>query len=117
MTSWIEQSVRFVQRAFAVTSRGINSEATTMSEFENRLSSENPYAAPASIPIDSQPVPPEADDEQYFRVFVGSKADYYVERWTPLLRSSGRGAGFNWAAFFLSSFWLPYRKMKERRAG
>ena len=82
-----------------------------MSDNEHRLRSENPYAAPASTPLDAQPVPAEADDEQYLRVFVGSKADYYVEKWTPLLKSSGRGAGFNWAAFFLTSFWLPYRKM------
>ena len=95
----------------AVTSHGINSEPTTMSENEHRLPSENPYASPASTPMDSQSVPAEADDEQYLRVFVGSKADYDVEKWTPLLKSSGHGAGFNWAAFFLSSFWLPYRKM------
>ena len=42
--------------------------------------------------------------------FVGKNPDYYYTRWTPLLEGQG-WTGFNWAAFFFSAFWLPYRKM------
>jgi hypothetical protein len=51
--------------------------------------------------------------EQEIRSFVGPKADYYLEKWADslALKDESYGAGFNWAAFFLSGLWLPYRKM------
>jgi hypothetical protein len=49
--------------------------------------------------------------EQEIRSFVGPKADYYLNRWASALEGSRQGTGFNWAAFFLSGLWLPYRKM------
>jgi hypothetical protein len=64
--------------------------------------------------------------EQELRAFVGRKADYYLGKWWPALKSQGSGydqvavaglmlaqpkTGFNWAAFLLSGLWLPYRKM------
>jgi hypothetical protein len=49
--------------------------------------------------------------EQEIRAFVGSRADYYFGKWRAALEGSGKGTGFNWAAFFLSGLWLPYRKM------
>lgn len=42
--------------------------------------------------------------------FVGQNADYYFSRWTPLMEGQN-WTSFNWAAFGLSGFWLPYRKM------
>jgi hypothetical protein len=60
------------------------------------------------------------------RAFVGRKADYYCSKWSPALKSPAAApdqvavaglllsqpkTGFNWAAFFLSGLWLPYRKM------
>ncbi|HET6328254.1 MAG TPA: DUF2628 domain-containing protein [Planctomycetaceae bacterium] len=44
--------------------------------------------------------------EEEIRAFVGRKADYYVEQW---IRRDSMGA--NWAAFFLSGIWFPYRRM------
>ncbi len=49
--------------------------------------------------------------EQEIRAIVGSKADYYLKKWRPVLEGKSHGAGFNWAAFFFSGLWLPYRKM------
>ena len=85
-----------------------------MSENAHRPPSENPYAAPASTSGYTQSVPTESAEEQHLREFVGSKADYYLEKWSPLaLEHSGRSTGFNWAAFLLSGLWLAYRKMYQ----
>ncbi|MEO1035988.1 MAG: MFS transporter [Pseudomonadota bacterium] len=47
-------------------------------------------------------------DERMFRAAVGTEADYYLPK--ALAESSGDPVGFNWSAFFLSAFWLIYRK-------
>jgi hypothetical protein len=44
-------------------------------------------------------------------VFVGRNARYYLKFWAGALQGFDSGEGFNWAAFFLSGLWLPYRKM------
>jgi hypothetical protein len=64
--------------------------------------------------------------EQEVKTFVGRNAAYYYRRWGPALKGQGAGydhvgvaglwlplpkTGFNWVAFLLSGFWLPYRKM------
>lgn len=52
------------------------------------------------------------ETEEELRAFVGPKADYYLKKWRlDLDGSTGSGAGFNWAAFFFSGLWLPYRRM------
>ena len=43
--------------------------------------------------------------------FVDENVQYYLNKWAPLLQSRTGSAGFNWAAFFLTGFWLPYRRM------
>jgi hypothetical protein len=73
----------------------------------------NPYAAPqadAVLPdeLDVQPVSLREGD---LRAFVGRKAEYYLRKWSPRLFTTKGSTGFNWAAFFLSAFWFPYRKM------
>lgn len=68
-----------------------------------------PPAAPA------EPTP-EGFEEQHLRAFVGQKADYYLKQWAGLRRETGQNPGFNWAAFFLSGLWLPYRKMYRTTA-
>ena len=45
------------------------------------------------------------------RAFVGSNANYYLSKWARRLDDPSKSAGVNVAAFFLSLFWLPYRKM------
>jgi hypothetical protein len=71
----------------------------------------NPFASPpssiAQVAIDTGEAPLIAD----LRALVGPNADYYLKKWAPLLQSARNTAGANWAAFFLSGFWLPYRKM------
>jgi len=79
--------------------------------------------------------PPALDDEApltgpitegELRAFVGRNASYYVNKWSPALKTRRPGydtvtvgglmvaqpkTGFNWAAFFLAGLWLPYRKL------
>jgi hypothetical protein len=71
---------------------------------------------PTDLPLeqpDPEPLLPayptsgEPTDEE-LTAFVGTKADYYLPRWRA---SQQRLGGFNFAAFFVSGFWLPYRKM------
>ena len=52
------------------------------------------------------------EEKEEFRAFVGPNwADYYYGALRRILTGKGSGASFNWAAFFLTGFWLPYRKM------
>lgn len=80
-----------------------------MTENEQALPNENPYASPGYIPIDAQANPAESVEENDIRAFVGQNKHYYVDKWRSSRRPSG--AGFNWAAFFLGGLWLAYRKM------
>src|SRR5262245_22711026 len=70
------------------------------------------------------PIPPRPNDddsiprsgvspslEQDLRAFVGPNADYYLRQWHSRLSGQHASAGFNKAAFFLSGFWVGYRKM------
>ncbi|MCM0647999.1 DUF2628 domain-containing protein [Clostridium swellfunianum] len=47
---------------------------------------------------------------QEAKTFVGKNADYYINKWS-ILKSSPKRINWNFAAFFLSIFWLGYRKM------
>jgi hypothetical protein len=49
--------------------------------------------------------------EREIRAFVGSKADYYLQRWQLALNGEGKVRGANWAALLWAGFWVPYRKM------
>jgi hypothetical protein len=58
-------------------------------------------------------------NDQEVAAFVGAKADYYLQKWRPVLDgtgNAGNATGFNWAAFLLSGLWLPYRKMYRATA-
>ncbi|MCM3569349.1 DUF2628 domain-containing protein [Neobacillus mesonae] len=64
------------------------------------IKQETTHLAEGNIP--SEP----AGDEQALRWFVGEKKEnYYLKKWAKGDRS------WNWAAFFLSYFWLGYRKI------
>lgn len=82
-----------------------------MSEDNLSPQTENPYAAPELALSHSNSIAVQDTEEQTFRTFVGPKSDYYLDKWRPLDSDQGRNTGFNWAAFFLSGLWLPYRKM------
>lgn len=82
-----------------------------MTQYPRRDETVNPFASPASVTShvlfdDSEPAL--VGD---LRAFVGKNADYYLGKWAPRLNDPGKSAGANFAAFFLSGFWLPYRKM------
>ena len=82
-----------------------------MSQSEQPRDATNPYAPPELPPLAASEPTDEDSERRQLRAFVGSKAQYYLDKWTPLLRSLSGNAGFNWAAFLLSGLWLPYRKM------
>ncbi|MEK7449193.1 MAG: DUF2628 domain-containing protein [Planctomycetota bacterium] len=82
-----------------------------MSQNDHVGESENPYALPMIPSLESAVAASGDLESRQLSALVGSKAHYYLNKWTPLLRGRSRSAGFNWAAFFLSGFWLPYRKM------
>jgi len=72
----------------------------------------NPYEPPQGEPLPRIGESALIDlNHQEVEAFVGRKAGYYLKKW-PLARGlTGRSTGFNWAAFFLSGLWLPYRKL------
>jgi hypothetical protein len=71
---------------------------------------DNPYRAP--VFSEPPPIAPLSTlTEAEIRAFVGKRAHYYLKKWPWSLDYFGRAKGFNWAAFFFSGSWLPYRKM------
>ena len=76
---------------------------------------DNPYRSPASLnPAWETSTSHDygADELIELRAFVGPRADKYLRKWTPRLDNPVDGdCGFNWAAFFLTSYWLGYRRM------
>lgn len=49
-------------------------------------------------------------NEREIKAFVGKNSNYYINKWS-LLASSPKKVNWNFAAFFLSIFWVGYRKM------
>jgi hypothetical protein len=56
----------------------------------------------------------ESEDE-LVKQFVGKNSDYYLRKWNSS-QNPARRSGWNWAAFFLSVFWMAYRKMYKNTA-
>src|SRR5437763_465451 len=63
--------------------------------------SPNTYQAEAS----SIPNTTGETEEEMLRRFVGKKSNYYLKRWSSASNPSKK-SGWNWAAFFLTVFWL-----------
>jgi hypothetical protein len=87
-----------------------------MTQHERQDETINPFASPvpviSHVEIDTAESALLAD----LRAFVGPNADYYLKKWAPRLNDPSQSAGANFAAFFLSLFWLPYRKMYKLAA-
>ena len=50
--------------------------------------------------------------EEELRAFIGPKADYYLQAWSGIDPAGGpQPTRWNWPAFFLTAFWLLYRRM------
>lgn len=49
--------------------------------------------------------------EQEIHAFVGRSSDSYIRYWQPALSGTGPPRKFKAAAFWLSCFWVGYRKM------
>lgn len=59
--------------------------------------------------IEQSPNEHTLEDEELLRAYVGKKANYYLRKWEKFVEGSYRS--WNPASFFLSAFWLGYRKM------
>jgi hypothetical protein len=86
----------------------------------------NPYEPPRAV-LEAKSLDTAAVDltDAEITAFAGRKASYYLSKWPVAFKMTddrvgmsqvaipqgGRARGFNWAAFFLSGLWLPYRKM------
>ena len=68
---------------------------------------ESPYQAPES---NVTPKPAGSEEEQDLARFIGSNnTEYYLTRFRRI--QSGGSTSWHWPAFFVTSFWLLYRKM------
>ena len=45
------------------------------------------------------------------RELIGPRAEYYLARWARIGGPRGPALGFNWPAFFVTPFWMLYRRM------
>ncbi len=71
-----------------------------------------PRPDPDAEPDDAAaPKPVSADEVEDLRAVVGPNADFYLRFWRNAATGRDGGTGFNRAAFFLSYFWLGYRRM------
>ncbi|MCD7034054.1 DUF2628 domain-containing protein [Metabacillus sp. GX 13764] len=72
-----------------------------------------PDAVHKSIHLEKEAVPEETEEprslteEEELTLFTGPNAEVYHRKW----ESARNKAGWNWASFFLSGYWLLYRKM------
>ncbi|SNZ09692.1 Protein of unknown function [Persephonella hydrogeniphila] len=50
------------------------------------------------------------DKWEKYRIFIGDRADYYIEKFKKF-EETGSVLSWNWAAFFFGLLWMLYRKM------
>lgn len=50
------------------------------------------------------------DDNEITQKIIGKNIDFYLNKWSSSNKPEQK-SGWNWAAFFLSFFWMGYRKM------
>ncbi|MBS2968742.1 DUF2628 domain-containing protein [Metabacillus sp. KIGAM252] len=55
-------------------------------------------------PVSQHPARLNPQEEELLGIFAGPKSDYYLSSWK-------KQYSMNWAAFFLTIFWMGYRKM------
>jgi hypothetical protein len=48
--------------------------------------------------------------EENFAAFIGSKVEYYLDKWRVFANSDEK-ISWNWSAFLFSYYWMMYRKM------
>lgn len=52
------------------------------------------------------------DSNAYYKAIIGPKnQDYYLNQFTKLDKGLSKGGSWHWPAFFMTFFWLLYRKM------
>jgi hypothetical protein len=66
-----------------------------------------------AAPEPAVPRPGAAPTREELEAFVGKRASYYWRKSARNRHDDGLMAGWNWAAAFLSIFWLLYRRMHK----
>jgi hypothetical protein len=73
----------------------------------------NPYAPPLAAPEPAVPLEGDAPTRDELTAFAGKNASYYWRKSARGGHGEGLMAGWNWAAAFLSIFWMLYRRMHK----
>lgn len=72
---------------------------------------ENPYRSTMAASWESVPDFAGDSQETLLRSFVGSKADFYLQKWASRLADPNGEVGINWSAMLMTVLWFAYRKM------
>jgi len=76
-----------------------------------QLEFENPYQSTATL-AEASAISSATDELIELRAFVGPKFEHYLRKWHPRLDDPQNGdVGISWVAFFITAWWMGYRKM------
>jgi hypothetical protein len=76
-----------------------------------QLEFENPYQSTATL-AEAAAIASATDELIELRAFVGPKFEHYLRKWHPRLEDPQNGdVGISWVAFFITAWWMGYRKM------
>jgi hypothetical protein len=71
---------------------------------------DNPYRSSAVATQDYSGYD-SGDEIADLSAYVGPRSNYYLRKWAARLEDPDGDVGINWAAFFVPSLWMAYRKM------
>ena len=70
------------------------------------------FCSSCAQPLDSQPVSPAAEREEWYRAVIGPRhSAYYLRQFQRFDAAGKAGISWHWPAFFISFYWLLYRKL------
>lgn len=76
-----------------------------------QLEFENPYQSTATL-AETAAINSATDELIELRAFVGPKFEHYLRKWHPRLDDPQNGdVGISWVGFFITAWWMGYRKM------
>jgi hypothetical protein len=76
-----------------------------------QLEFENPYQSTATL-AEAAAIASATDELIELRAFVGPKFEHYLRKWHPRLEDPQNGdVGISWVGFFITAWWMGYRKM------
>jgi Tfp pilus assembly protein PilE len=88
------------------------------SELQHFFIDNEPAPVKAAMPGVSMGTAPQADTaykslsrKEQYQAVIGSKQDYYLKKFLEFDREGKAGPSWHWPAFFVTFYWLLYRKM------